>query len=39
MMLALTYGAAPSIAVAQPQHLQQELYALHGRSADAASRG
>jgi hypothetical protein len=27
MMLALTYGAAPSIAVAQPVHLQQELYA------------
>lgn len=26
MMLALTYGAAPSIAVAQPPHLQQELY-------------
>ncbi len=26
MMLALTYGAAPSIAVAQPAHLQQELY-------------
>ncbi len=27
MMLALTYGAAPSIAVAQPAYLQQELYA------------
>jgi type 1 glutamine amidotransferase len=27
MMLALTYGAAPSIAVAQPANLQQELYA------------
>jgi hypothetical protein len=26
MMLALTYGAAPSIAVAQPKNLQQELY-------------
>jgi hypothetical protein len=26
MMLALTYGASPSIAVAQPPHLQQELY-------------
>ncbi|MBS0260726.1 MAG: beta-galactosidase trimerization domain-containing protein, partial [Planctomycetes bacterium] len=26
MMLALTYGAAPSIAVVQPPHLQQELY-------------
>lgn len=26
MLLALTYGAAPSIAVAQPAHLQQELY-------------
>lgn len=26
MMLALTYGAAPSIAVAQPENLQQELY-------------
>jgi len=26
MMLALTYGAAPSIAVAQPANLQQELY-------------
>lgn len=26
MMLALTYGAAPSIAVAQPTYLQQELY-------------
>lgn len=26
MMLALTYGAAPSIAVAQPKHLQQEIY-------------
>ncbi len=26
MMLALTYGAAPSIAVAQPPRLQQELY-------------
>jgi hypothetical protein len=26
MMLALTYGAAPSIAVAQPPHLQKELY-------------
>jgi len=28
MMLALTYGAAPSIAVAQPANLQQELYAM-----------
>jgi hypothetical protein len=27
MMLALTYGAAPSIAVAQPPNLQEELYA------------
>lgn len=27
MMLALTYGAVPSIAVAQPENLQQELYA------------
>ena len=27
MMLALTYGASPSIAVAQPVSLQQELYA------------
>jgi hypothetical protein len=27
MLLALTYGASPSIAVAQPAHLQQELYA------------
>lgn len=27
MLLALTYGAAPSIAVAQPAYLQQELYA------------
>ncbi len=27
MMLALTYGAAPSIAVVQPPNLQQELYA------------
>lgn len=26
MMLALTYGASPSIAVAQPANLQQELY-------------
>ena len=26
MMLALTYGASPSIAVAQPSQLQQELY-------------
>ncbi|HVC94277.1 MAG TPA: ThuA domain-containing protein [Pirellulales bacterium] len=26
MMLALSYGAAPSIAVAQPANLQQELY-------------
>src|SRR5438270_7486894 len=26
MMLALTYGATPSIAVAQPAHLQQPLY-------------
>ena len=26
MMLALTYGAAPSIAVAQPAHLQQAVY-------------
>jgi hypothetical protein len=26
MMLALTYGAAPSIAVGQPANLQQELY-------------
>ncbi len=26
MMLALTYGAAPSIAVAQPENLQQPLY-------------
>jgi hypothetical protein len=26
MLLALTYGAAPSIAVAQPANLQQELY-------------
>jgi type 1 glutamine amidotransferase len=26
MMLALTYGASPSIAVAQPENLQQELY-------------
>src|SRR5438552_13843378 len=26
MMLALTYGAAPSIAVIQPPNLQQELY-------------
>lgn len=28
MMLALTYGAMPSIAVAQPAHLQEELYAV-----------
>lgn len=28
MMLALTYGASPSIAVAQPPYLQQELYAM-----------
>jgi hypothetical protein len=28
MMLALTYGACPSIAVAQPANLQQELYAI-----------
>lgn len=28
MMLALTYGAAPSIAVAQPANLQDELYAM-----------
>jgi hypothetical protein len=27
MMLAVTYGAAPSIAVAQPENLQPELYA------------
>ena len=27
MMLALTYGACPSIAVIQPKYLQQELYA------------
>ena len=27
MMLALTYGASPSIAVIQPKYLQQELYA------------
>ena len=27
MMLALTYGASPSIAVAQPKNLQKELYA------------
>ena len=26
MMLALTYGAAPSIAVGQPKNLQQEIY-------------
>ncbi len=26
MMLALTYGAMPSIAVAQPKHLQDDLY-------------
>ncbi len=26
MMLALTYGASPSIAVIQPPHLQEELY-------------
>jgi hypothetical protein len=26
MLLAATYGAAPSIAVIQPKHLQQELY-------------
>ncbi len=26
MLLAVTYGAMPSIAVAQPAHLQQELY-------------
>ncbi len=26
MLLALTYGAAPSIAVGQPKHLQQALY-------------
>lgn len=26
MMLALTYGASPSIAVAQPKHLQDDLY-------------
>jgi hypothetical protein len=26
MLLALTYGASPSIAVAQPKNLQQELY-------------
>src|SRR5258708_34723621 len=34
MMLALTYGAAPSIAVAQPPNLQQELY----RCLDEAQR-
>ncbi|WP_397569255.1 beta-galactosidase trimerization domain-containing protein [Schlesneria sp. T3-172] len=28
MMLALTYGASPSIGVIQPKHLQQELYAV-----------
>lgn len=28
MMLALTYGASPSIAVIQPKHLQNELYAI-----------
>lgn len=28
MMLSLTYGAMPSIAVAQPAHLQEELYAV-----------
>ncbi len=28
MMLALTYGAAPSIAVVQPANLQDELYAM-----------
>lgn len=28
MMLALTYGAGPSIAVAQPPRLQQDLYAM-----------
>lgn len=28
MMLALTYGASPSIAVVQPKHLQNELYAI-----------
>ena len=28
MMLALTYGACPSIAVIQPKHLQQELYTI-----------
>ena len=28
MMLALTYGASPSIAVIQPKHLQQEVYAI-----------
>lgn len=28
MMLALTYGASPSIAVIQPPHLQKELYAM-----------
>ena len=27
MLLTLTYGAAPSIAVGQPPNLQQELYA------------
>ena len=28
MMLALTYGASPSIAVIQPKHLQQDLYSV-----------
>jgi len=28
MMLALTYGASPSIAVIQPKYLQQDLYAV-----------
>ena len=39
MLLALTYGARRASPSAQPQHLQAELYALHGRGASAASRG
>ena len=35
MMLALTYGAAPSIAVAQPPEPAGRAVPLHGRGAEA----
>jgi hypothetical protein len=39
MMLALTYGAGPSIAVAQPARLQDELYRTAWTRCSGASRG